>query len=105
MGKGVWKLITGDDVCLVLPEEPNDEQKRAYKTWIEKSRKVLHQISTCILETLIAHIKKTQTPKEAWDIKHKIYGTSTKAKKMQLKQQLHGIWHNNRTINDYVAKI
>ena len=58
MGKGVWELITGDDVCLVLSEESSDKQKRAYKTWIEKSRKVLHWISICILETLIAHIKK-----------------------------------------------
>ena len=105
MGKGVWELITGDDVCPVLPKEPSDEQKRAYKTWIEKSRKVLHWISICILETLIAHIKKAQTPKEAWDIIHKIYGTSIEAKKMQLKQQLHGIWHSNKTINDYVVEI
>ena len=42
VGKGVWELIIGDDVCPVLPEEPSDEQKKAYKTWIKKSRKVLH---------------------------------------------------------------
>ena len=87
MGKGVWELITGDDVCPMLPKNPSDKQKRAYKTWIEKSRKVLHWTSICTSETLFAHIKKAQTPKEAWDIIHKIYGTSTEAKKMQLKQR------------------
>ena len=105
MGKGVWELVIDDNVCPVLPEEPSDKQKRAYKTWIEKSWKVLHWISISISNTLIAHIKKAQTPKEAWDIIHKIYGTSIEAKKMQLKQRLHGIWRGNRTINDYVAEI
>ena len=82
-GKGVWELITGEDVCPLLPEEnPSDEDKRLYKTWIKKPQKVLHWISICISETLIPHIKKAQTPKEAWDIIHKIYGTSTEAKKM-----------------------
>ena len=82
-GKGVWELIIGEDVCPLLSKEnPSDEDKRLYKTWIEKSREVLHWISICISETLIPHIKKAQTPKEAWDIIHKIYGMSTKAKKM-----------------------
>ena len=85
-GKGVWELITGEDVCPVLPEEKlSDEDKRLYKAWIEKSQKVLHWILICISETPIPHTKKASTPKEAWDIIHKIYGTSIEAKKMQLK--------------------
>ena len=84
-GKGVWDLITGEDVCQMLLENPNDDDKRAYKTWIEKSKKVLHWISICILETLILDIKKALIVKEACNIIHKIYGMSIKAKKMQLK--------------------
>ena len=53
-GKGVWELITGEDVCPIIPEEnPSDEDKILYKTWIEKSQKILHWISICISKTLI----------------------------------------------------
>ena len=55
-------MIIGEDVCRVLPEEnPSDEEKRLYKTWIKKSQKVLHWILICISKTLISHIKKTDT--------------------------------------------
>ena len=48
MGKGMWDFITGEDECPKLLENPTDDDKKAYKTWIEKSRKVLHWISICI---------------------------------------------------------
>ncbi|KAH7330983.1 hypothetical protein KP509_20G010800 [Ceratopteris richardii] len=51
MGKGLWELVNGEDEC---PE------------------KVLHWISIYISESLIPHIMKASTPKEAWDIIHKI---------------------------------
>ena len=58
-GKGVWELITREDVCPILSKEnPSDEDKRLYKTWIKKSQKVLHWILICISRTLIPHIKK-----------------------------------------------
>ncbi|KAH7431129.1 hypothetical protein KP509_08G031100 [Ceratopteris richardii] len=100
MGKGLWGLVNGEDECPELPENPNAEEQKEYKTWIEKSRKVLHWISICILESLIPHIMKASTPKEAWDIIHKIYGTSTEAEKIHLKQNLHSVWRGNRIITN-----
>ncbi|KAH7330986.1 hypothetical protein KP509_20G011100 [Ceratopteris richardii] len=82
IGKGLWELVNGEDECLELPENPNVEEQKEYKTWIEKSRKVVHWISICISESLIPHIMKAITPKEAWDIIHKIYGTSTEKSKI-----------------------
>ena len=58
MAKGVWELVTGEDVCPILSKNPSGEQKRAYKLWIKKLRKVLHWISICILEILNPHINK-----------------------------------------------
>ncbi|KAH7403968.1 hypothetical protein KP509_15G002600 [Ceratopteris richardii] len=58
MGKGLWGLVNGEDECHELPENPNAEEQKEYKTWIEKSKKVLHWISICISESLIPHIMK-----------------------------------------------
>ena len=83
MGKGLWGLIMGeDDHPDLLERNPTNAQKQAYKDWMARSKKVLHWISLCISETLIPYIIKAQTPKEAWDIIHKMYGTSTEAKKI-----------------------
>ncbi|KAH7423386.1 hypothetical protein KP509_12G052900 [Ceratopteris richardii] len=45
MGKGLWGLVNGEDECLELPNNWNVEEQKEYKTWIEKSRKVLPWIS------------------------------------------------------------
>ncbi|KAH7287596.1 hypothetical protein KP509_32G064400 [Ceratopteris richardii] len=105
MGKGLWGLVNGEDECLELPENPNAEEQKEYKTWIEKTRKVLHWISICISESLIPHIMKASTPKEASDIIHKIYGTSTEDRKIHLKQKLHSVWCGNRNITNDLASI
>ncbi|KAH7431132.1 hypothetical protein KP509_08G031400 [Ceratopteris richardii] len=93
MGKGLWELVNGEDKCPKFPENPNAEEQKEYKTWIEKSRKVLRWISICISESLIPHIMKANTPKEAWDITHKYM------------QKLHSVWRRNTSITDYVAEI
>ncbi|KAH7298263.1 hypothetical protein KP509_25G034300 [Ceratopteris richardii] len=70
MGKGLWGLVNEEDECPELLENLNAEEQNEYKTWIEKSRKVLHWILICISESLIPHIIKASIPKEAWDIIH-----------------------------------
>ncbi|KAH6555493.1 hypothetical protein KP509_1Z249800 [Ceratopteris richardii] len=84
----------GDNITQIV--EPNGDEQKEYKTWIEKSRKVLHWILICTSEILTPHIMKASTPKEAWDIIHKIYGTSTEARKIHLQQKLDCIWHGNK---------
>ncbi|KAH7331441.1 hypothetical protein KP509_20G033300 [Ceratopteris richardii] len=73
MGKVLWGPVNGEEEYPELPENPNAEEQKDYKTWIEKSRKVLHWISICISESVIPYIMKASTPKGAWDIIHKIY--------------------------------
>ncbi|KAH7298262.1 hypothetical protein KP509_25G034200 [Ceratopteris richardii] len=91
MKKGLWGLVNGEDECRELRENLNAEEQKEYKTSIEKSRKVLHWILICISGSLIPHIMKASTPKESWDIIHKIYGTSMEARKLHLKQKLHSV--------------
>ncbi|WP_353623129.1 hypothetical protein, partial [Escherichia coli] len=45
------------------------------------------------------------TPKEAWDTLVKLYSTNTKARKMQLKQELHMVQKSKLTINEYSLKV
>lgn len=91
MGKGLWDLVTGKDECNELPESnPTDARMQTYKTWKERSRKVLHWISKCISETHI-HFKEASTPKEAQDIIHKMYGTIKEAKKIQVCEDKAGV--------------
>ncbi|KAH7387814.1 hypothetical protein KP509_16G042400 [Ceratopteris richardii] len=98
-GKGLWGLVNGEHECIELPENPNAEEKKEYETWIEKSRKVLHWVLICLLESLSRHIMKASTQKKDWDIIHKIYGTSMKARKDHLKQNFHTITNDLASIN------
>ena len=45
------------------------------------------------------------TLKDEWDTLEKLYNTNTKAKKIQLKNELNNMKNNNLSINDYVLKI
>ena len=43
--------------------------------------------------------------KDAWDTLVKLYGTTTFARKLQLKQELSNVKKGNLSINDYVLKV
>ena len=54
---------------------------------------------------MIGHIHDTMIPKDAWDTLVKLYSTNTKARKMQLKQELHNVKKMQLSINDYSLKV
>ncbi|MCO5590374.1 hypothetical protein L7F22_044344 [Adiantum nelumboides] len=115
MDKGLWDYITGEQECPEVGFEPNRENVEAYKTrqteveaykkWIENSRKVMHWISLCISDFFIPHVKKAQSPKEAWEILARMNSSNTEPRKVHLKQRLHCVWRGNRSISDYVTEI
>ncbi len=105
MGKGYWEFITGDETEPPLPENPTQQQIQANKTWHEKERKVLYQLSMSVSDSMIVHIQDAKSPKQAWDTLVKMYSTNTQARKMQLKQELHNLQKNKMNINDYSTKV
>jgi len=54
---------------------------------------------------MIGHIHDVHTPVEAWQNLVQMFQTNTKARKVQLKQELHIMEKKNMFINEYSLKI
>ena len=54
---------------------------------------------------MVGHIQNAKSPKEAWDNLIKDFAVNTKARRMQLKNELHTIEKRWMTINDYALTI
>ena len=107
MGKGYWEYIDGEqEEAPELPEEgPTADEIKAYKEWNQGARKVMHWLSLSIQDTMIGHIQDAKSPKEAWDTLVKMFATNTKARKIQLKNELHTVEKKSMSISDYALKI
>ena len=58
-----------------------------------------------ILDAIVVHIQSTKSPREAWDNLIKDFAVNTKARRMQLKNELHTIEKRWMTVNDYALTI
>ncbi|MCO5546845.1 hypothetical protein L7F22_000282 [Adiantum nelumboides] len=65
----------------------------------------MYWLSISLQISMIEHIQDAMSPKESWDILVKMFATNTKARKIQLKNELHTIEQKNMSINDYALKI
>ena len=106
IGKSLWGYVTGEEAEPRLPtENVSVEELKAWKTWNEKDKKVMFLISQNVTNGMIGHIQDLETSKEAWDTLERWYNTNTKARKIQLKNELNNMKKNNLLVNDYVLKI
>ena len=107
MGKGYWEYIEGEhEEALVIPEENTTVAHiKAFKDWNQGARKVLHWLSISIQDSMIGHIQDAMSPKEAWDILVQMFAKNTRARKIQLKNELNTVERKNMSINDYTLKI
>ena len=107
MGKGYWEYIEGDQEK--APEIPDENSTAAelktLKDWNQGARKVTYWLSVSIQDTMIGHIQDATSPKEAWDRLLSFDTTNTKARKLQLKNELNTVKKENLSINDYTLKI
>ena len=65
----------------------------------------MYWLSISIQDTMIGHIQDAKSPKDAWDTLVKLYETNTKARKIQLKNDLHTVEKKNMSINEFALKI
>ena len=72
---------------------------------MQGASKVMYWLSVSIHDSMIGHIQSASTPKEAWDKLVAFDATNTRAKKMQLKDELNTIKKGSSSINDYTLKI
>ena len=107
MGKGYWEYIEGEhETAPNLPEQNvKAADIKAYKDWNQGARKVMHWLSISVKDTMIGHIQDAKSPKGAWDILVQLFATNTKARKIQLKNELHTVEKKNMSISDYTLKI
>lgn len=107
MGKGYWEYIQGDHVNApeVRAQNPTVMQVKAAKDWNQGARKVMYWLSISIHDSMIGHIQDAITPKQAWDRLVSFDTTNTKARKLQLKNELNTVKKENLLINDYNLKI
>ena len=54
---------------------------------------------------MIGHIQDAKSPKEVWKILVKLFSTNTKARKIQLKNELHNAEKKSMSVSDYALKI
>ena len=105
IGKGYWELVTGAEAEPELPERPTADQRRLHRAWTERARRVLHWLSLCISDAMVMQIMNCSSPKDAWDILVKYYGTTTSARKIQLKQKFNNMERKSKSIQDYVTEV
>ena len=106
IGKGYWDLVTGDEPEPRMPERnATADQQKAHKTWLERARKVLHWLSICISDAMVMQIMNCKSPNDAWVVLTRYYGTTTSARKIQLKQKFNNMSRRGRSIQEYVTEI
>ena len=107
MGKSLWGYVTGEEVEPKLsPENTTEADLKAWKAWNEKDKKVMFLISQNVSNSMIGHIQELNSAKEAWDALEKLYTTNTRARKIQLKNELNNMKKSRgMSVNDYVLKI
>ncbi|MCO5594251.1 hypothetical protein L7F22_048278 [Adiantum nelumboides] len=107
MGKGYWDYIDGDQEKMpeLLDVNPIADQIKAFKDWNQGARKMMYWMSVKVQDTMIGHIQDATSPKQAWDRLVSFDTTNTKARKIQLKNELNTVKKENLSINDYTLKI
>jgi hypothetical protein len=107
MGKGFWDYVEGENED--PPELPEENatavQIKAFKDWNQGAHKVMYWLSVSVTDIMIGHIQDAHTPAEAWQNLVQMFQTNTKARKLQLKQELHTMEKKNMSINEYSLKI
>ncbi|MCO5604479.1 hypothetical protein L7F22_058645 [Adiantum nelumboides] len=65
----------------------------------------MYWLSVSVQDTMIGHIQDATSSKQTWDRLVSFDTTNTKARKIQLKNELNIVKKENLSINDYTLKI
>ena len=106
IGRSLWDYVAGDEEEPELPEQnATADELKAWRACNEKDKKLMFLISHNVSNGMIGHIQDLNTSKDAWDTLEKLYITNTKARNIELKNELNNMKKNNLSINVYVLKI
>ena len=65
----------------------------------------MYWLSVSVSNSIIGHIQDAKSPKEAWDNLIKFNANNTKARKIQLKNELNTIKRGEQSINENTLRI
>ena len=107
IGKNLWGFITGTELePFKHATNPTEEQIRNFNYWNEKDKMVMFVLSQNISNSMIGHIQDLESSKEVWDSLERLYTSTTKARKIQLKNELNNLKKSpSMSVNDFVLKI
>ena len=103
IGKNMWRIVTGEEPPPELPSQPSEDHLRQFNNWNEKDKRCIFFLSQHISNSMSGQIQELTTSKQVWDTLERLYFTSTKARKIQLKSELNNLRKSpSITINDYI---
>ncbi|MCO5568941.1 hypothetical protein L7F22_022644 [Adiantum nelumboides] len=81
-----------DYVAPIIPDiEASVKQVKSVKDWHQGSTKVMYWLFVSVSDSIVGHIQDTDSPKDAWDNLIAFNATNTRARKIQLKNELNTI--------------
>ena len=92
IGKNLWGFITRIELKpFIHATNPIEEQIRNFNQQNEKDKMVMFVLSRNISNSMIGHIQDLESSKEVWDCLERLYISTTKARKNQLKKELNNL--------------
>ena len=107
IGKNLWGYVSGTEVRpSIAGATPTLAETKALNQWNEKDKMVMFILSQNMSNSMIGHIQELETSKEVWKNLENLFTSTTKARKIQLKNELNNLKKSPQvTVNDYVLKI
>ena len=106
IGKNRWGYVSRAIVKPSLPTRgATDEQREAFMEWNEKDKMVFFFWPQNISNLMTGHIQELETSEEVWNCLESLYTSSTKTRKIQLKELNNTKKTPSMLVNDYVLRI
>ncbi|MCO5605158.1 hypothetical protein L7F22_059338 [Adiantum nelumboides] len=107
MGKGLWGLVVGDEPKPHAHiENLMENRQRAIREWEEWDCWVIFSLSQHISNSMTCHIQDLDTSLRVWECLECLYSTSTKARRIQIKNKLNNLMKSPiQNVNDFILKL
>ena len=105
IGKGLYEFVSDEEKEPELSEPTTADELKAWKEWNAKDKKVMYWLSVVIDNTMLGHIRNVESAHAAWTTFENMFSVNTKARKIQLKQELNTLKKGTMTVNEYVLKV
>ncbi|MCO5596921.1 hypothetical protein L7F22_050992 [Adiantum nelumboides] len=102
---GAHKKPPSEAPPVILDIGASVKQVKSMRNRHQGSAKVMYWLSVSVSDSIVGHIQDANSPKDAWDNLFPFNATNTRARKIQLKNELNTIKKEDLSVNDYTLKI